>query len=186
MSVTYINPFVFISFFLSPQIQHTKSFGWYLKHNGGHGRTNLCDADGASLGWKSPHSSQESEGVTRNCNDSTAPRYSLPVPLRNDPSPQALSWMQRSCVVRPSVQRHDVSSEQCIFSNLVVIRGYNELITGDGINCYTRRHKDLATGSAIEATKTTTVQAKGNFTILRWILRSLGTGSVLSFFLRGR
>lgn len=55
-----------------------------------------------------------------------------------------LSWCDLWC--------HDDPGKQCIFSDSIVMPGYSENKMADEISCYTRRHKDLATGAAIEAT----------------------------------
>lgn len=75
---------------------------------------------------------------------------SLPLAPGTPPAPVcsrgcgALPWCDLWC--------EDASAARCVLSDLVVMPGYGESSTADALACYTRRHKDLATGAAIEAT----------------------------------
>lgn len=51
---------------------------------------------------------------------------------------------------------YDASSSQCFLSDMIVMPGYAEgNASADALTCYTRRHRDFATGAAIAATTST-------------------------------
>lgn len=56
----------------------------------------------------------------------------------------------------------DASSEQCLFSDMMVVAGYSESNIADALACYTRRHKDLAVTAIIQGTANSKNKVKEN------------------------
>lgn len=54
---------------------------------------------------------------------------------------------------------HDQTTDQCFYSDLIVMPGYSEPNLADALTCYTRRHPDFATGAVIEGTEVHPVYA---------------------------
>lgn len=56
------------------------------------------------------------------------------------------------CGVQPWCDLWWLSADQCFMSNMIVMPGYAETNMADALACYTRRHKDYATGAVIQGT----------------------------------
>lgn len=72
----------------------------------------------------------------------------------NPPEPPRLRAMSIRCHLLPwcDLWWCDPSTGDCFFSNMIVMPDYAEVNTADALACYTRRHKDFATGSSITST----------------------------------
>lgn len=46
----------------------------------------------------------------------------------------------------------DIGSDQCLFSNAMVLPAYQETDTADAMTCYTRRQREFAAGALVQAT----------------------------------
>lgn len=56
------------------------------------------------------------------------------------------------CGVQPWCDLWWLSADQCFMSNMIVMPGYAETNMADALACFTRRHKDYATGALIQGT----------------------------------